>query len=117
MPKYPQTDFGLSRNGDEFVCAQCGKRKSTNSLFSIAASGLIDKGKTGGGRLHSPADVVKLSLWHEADQDLRQAIELPLAQGGLIRGVASVVFCSADCMKNYLLASVEELVRRAGKRS
>ena len=115
MPKYPHTDFDLSPKGDEFQCAECGKRKSTNSVFSITASGLIDKGKTGGGRLHSPADLVKLSFWHEADQDLRQAIELPLAEGGFIRGVASVVFCSADCLKNYLLASVDELVRRAGK--
>jgi hypothetical protein len=115
MPKYPQTDFDLSPKGDEFLCAQCGKRKSTNSIFSITASGLIDKGKTGDGRLQSPADVVKLSLWHEVDQDLRQAIELPLAQGGLITGVASVLFCSADCLKNYMLGSVDELVRRAGK--
>ena len=113
MPKYPQTKTDWAPRGDTFQCAQCGK--ATSAPFTITAKGLVDKGKTGGGGQHSPADLVQLSLWHLPELDVRRAIELPLSEGRFSLGVANVVCCSADCLKSYLEAAVNELVRRAAK--
>jgi hypothetical protein len=115
MPKYPQSQDDFALRGSEFSCAQCGKVTSTHAYFAISALGLMDKGKTGAGRMHSPADVAKLSLWHVVDHESRKGHELLLSEGHFNGGVANVVFCSADCLKSYLLASVDELVSRSAK--
>ena len=114
MPKYPQTESDFAPKGDTFQCAHCGKATSMHAHFTITASGFVDKAKTGGGRLDSPTDLAQLSLWYVPDLDLRRAIELPLSEGRSC-GLANVICCSADCLKSYLEAAVDELVRRGAK--
>jgi hypothetical protein len=114
MPKYPQTDSDWMPKGDTFECAHCGKAASVHTCFSITAQGFVDKGKKIGGRLPARADLVRLSLWHQPVFDLRRAIELPLSEGRVL-GLANVVCCSAECLKSYLEAAVDELVRRGAK--
>ena len=106
---FSQADFQLTNA--LFRCAQCGKLTRTH--FTITSSGLMDKGKAGFGRTYSPADVAKLSFWHVVDPEAREAHELRLSEGEFCGGVANVIFCSANCMKEYLLASVDELVNRS----
>ena len=108
MAKHPQTESEMA--SDEFQCAECGKRTSGNSYFTITARGLVDKGKTGSGRLYSGADLTTLSIWHVTDFESRQGHEQRLCEG---EWLASLFFCSADCMRNYLLKSIDELVKRA----
>jgi hypothetical protein len=108
MTKYPQTESGLKPKGNRCQCVHCGKLASP-PWFTITA-----KVRNDDGRPHLPADLVQLSLCHVPILDLRQGVELPLSEGRLL-GVANVVCCSADCLKRYFEAAVDELVRRGAK--
>jgi hypothetical protein len=108
-PKPPVGERDLASKSPEFTCFQCGKTTSGDAYFTITASGYMDKGKTGNGRLYSSADLVKLSLWHIADYETRRTHELKLSEGE----IANVACCSAECLKNFLSASVDKLVSRS----
>jgi hypothetical protein len=114
MPNYPQSQAD-SFNGSTFRCANCEKVVPFNTHFTITALGLMDKGKAGYGRTYLPSDVAELSLWHVMDREARKVVELKLSEGRFNGGAASVFFCSADCMKNYLVTAVDELVARSAK--
>jgi hypothetical protein len=112
QPEHPQTESDLTHERDGFQCAACGKRTSGNSYFTITARGLVDKGKTGAGRLYSAADLVKLSLWHVIDSSVGLAYEELLAEGKFTGGQANVVFCTTECIKSYLTKSMDKLLAR-----
>jgi hypothetical protein len=108
-PQPPQDDRQVTPKTPEFPCAQCGKITPRDSYFTITASGFVDQGKTGAGRIYSSADLVELSLWHVADYATQRTYESRLAKGG----IANVACCSAECLKNYLCAAVDKLVTRS----
>jgi len=106
-PKPPEGQRALASKICEFTCSQCGKTTIGNVFFTITASGYMNKGKTGSGRGYSSADWVKLSLWHIADYEKRRSPELKLSAGE----TANVACCSAACLKDFLGAAVDKLVR------
>ena len=107
-PKPPMAEGQVISKSPEFTCCQCGKLASGDTYFTITATGYVDKGKTGNGRLYESADLVKLSLWHIADYETRRTHELKLSEGG----IANVACCSAECLKNYICASIDKLASR-----
>ena len=113
MPKYPQNESDFAPKGGSFQCAHCGKPTVTH--FAIAASRHLDKGKTADGHPLSPGDLARLYLWYDPHLDLRRAVELPLSERRFSLGGASILCCSADCLKRYLEEAVDELVRRGAK--
>ena len=110
-PKPTEAEEILAPKSPGLTCSQCGKTTSADSWFAITACGYIDKGKTESGRLYSSADLVKLSIWHVADNQTRRARELKLSEGE----TANVTCCSAECLKNFLAASVDKLVRQSNQ--
>jgi hypothetical protein len=107
-PLPPPIEADLTSKSPRVQCSHCAKITSGDSYFTITATGYMDKGKTGNGRIYSSADLVGLSLWQVADYETRRMHELKMIEAR--DGVVNIICCSAECLKNYLCTSVDKLV-------